>query len=58
MAQALAGRLVDWELGQGKSGEQLIATSFLLLCDGDGGFEGFFGMPGVGEIALQQDLAV
>ena len=58
MAQASAGaasRLV--ELGEGKRGEQLIATSALLLCDGDGGLEGFFGRRGVGEIALQQDFA-
>ncbi len=29
----------------------------LLLCDGDRGFEGFFGGGEVGEIALQQDFA-
>jgi hypothetical protein len=45
------GRLI--ELGERKRGTQLEAARALLLCDRDGGQEGFFRGPGIARVALQ-----
>jgi hypothetical protein len=49
------GRLI--ELGERKRGTQLEAARALLLCDRDGGQEGFFRGPGIARVALQQRFA-
>jgi len=50
-----AGRLV--ELGERKRGAQPPTAGALLLCDGDGGLEGFLGRRTIGQVAFQKKLA-
>ena len=44
-------------MAERKRRAQFEAACGLLLCDGDGGQEGFFRRRGVGGVALQQDFA-